>query len=545
MRKLGVLFIITAGCYGDALDEGKWIPKVLSDATAEIDMAQPPVDDAAMDLIVTADTPMIADMTVLDYAGTDVILPDNATIADMTVLDFFGTDVILPDNATIADMTVLDFFGTDIVFQDLTADLANPDLSTPDLIVLDYFGTDIVFQDLTADLANPDLALPDLIVPPDRATPVDFVRPPDAKPLVLAFSSSSFDPPNNKTPYSPTLADVNGDGKLDLILVNTSTNDVSVLIGNGAGAFDVANAKHYPVGTNPSRAIVLNFDRDKGLDIVVTNNSGSGSVSVLLGNLDGTFGTKTDFSAGSYPNGIASGDFNGDTKLDVAVANTVAAPDGKVTVLLGKGNGAFEAPVSYAVGGSPSAVEVLDLNGDGKPDLAVQNDEKAVSTLLGKGDGTFNPAVHYGAIDGATTWMTQGDWNGDGKRDVVVSAYFPVGNGSLGFTPLLGKGDGTFLTPWVNVGHWPYGNVVQNIVSADFDRDGKEDVAIADWGWHTVSVALGKGDGTFQSLGIYATTTNRPAIIAVGDINNDLLPDMVVTTSSAVNKINVLLNASQ
>jgi len=154
-------------------------------------------------------------------------------------------------------------------------------------------------------------------------------------------------------------------------------------------------------------------------DLAVANESG-GSVSVLLGNGDGTFGAKSDYGAGSLPSSVAIGDLNGDGKPDLAVANE---SDGTVSVLLGNGNGTFGAKSDYATGRNPYSVAIGDLNGDGKPDLAVANFlPNTVSVLLGNGDGTFGAKSGYGTGNGPFS-VAIGDLNGDGKPDLAVANY--------------------------------------------------------------------------------------------------------------------------
>ena len=229
------------------------------------------------------------------------------------------------------------------------------------------------------------------------------------------------------------------------------------------------------------------------------------------------------FGAGTNPSALAVGDFNGDGKLDLAVANEGS---GNVSILLGNGNGTFQAAVDYGAGSNPSSVAVGDFRGDGKLDLVVANDgSNNVSILLGNGDGTFQAAVNYGA--GSTLFaVAVGDFNGDGKLDLAVadavSDYVSV---------LLGNGDGTFKTAVQYVA----GLEPIAVAVADFNGDGKLDLAVANDEGNSVSILLGKGNGTFQAAVNYGTGT--PGSVAVGDFNGDGKLDLVVV--GGVNSDNV------
>src|SRR5579862_1673314 len=248
----------------------------------------------------------------------------------------------------------------------------------------------------------------------------------------------------------------------------------------------------YAVGTGlgPVGSVALgDFNGDGKADLVVTNYPDS-SVSVLLGNGDGTFQSKVDYSAGPQPVSVAVGDFNGDGKVDLVVANGNDGPS-NVSVLLGNGDGTFQAAANYSVGSllypymSPASVAVGDFNGDGKADLATANQFGNVSVLLGNGDGTFETAAHYPAGAGAVA-VAVGDFNGDGKADLVTVNY---ADNSL--SVLLGNGDGTFQAS-VNytLATFPYVSP-DSVAVADFNGDGKADLAVANASAGSVSVLLG------------------------------------------------------
>ena len=287
---------------------------------------------------------------------------------------------------------------------------------------------------------------------------------------------------------------------------------------------------------------VADVNRDGKPDLVVANVCASsnctngGVVGVLLGNGDDTFQAAMSYdSGGQDAESVAVADVNGDGKPDLVVANG----NGSVGVLLGNGDGTFQAAMSYDSGGtSASSVAVADVNGDGKPDLVVANScassdcaNGSVGVLLGNGDGTFQAAVSYSSGGLYTDAVVLGDVNRDGKLDMVLASEYAsssVTNGSV--EVLLGNGDGTFQAVLNTSTPTPLEGI-RSLAMADFDGDGKLDLAV---GAGNV-LLLGNGDGTFQTPIVLGA--GGPGI-AVGDFNRDGKPDL------AVGGITVLLNIS-
>jgi hypothetical protein len=230
------------------------------------------------------------------------------------------------------------------------------------------------------------------------------------------------------SPNSVVAGDFNGDGRPDLATANYSDNSVSVLLGKGDGTFQ--SHIDYATATGPNSVVVGDFNGDGKQDLVVTSSGSSDPasnfVSVLAGNGDGTFQNRVNYARDYDLSSVAMGDFNGDGKQDLAVTGTALAEchgnhcfwSSFVEVLLGNGDGSFQGYARATVNNYPSAVAVGDLNGDGKPDLAVTNNGgSSVSVLLGNGDGTFQPSIDYANGQGYLA-PTLADFNLDGAPDL-------------------------------------------------------------------------------------------------------------------------------
>jgi hypothetical protein len=328
--------------------------------------------------------------------------------------------------------------------------------------------------------------------------------------------------PTGANPWSEAVGDFNGDGTPDLAVANWN-NSVSVLLGNGDGTFHAH--VDYPTGGFPSSVAVGDFNRDGKLDLVVANWFDY-TLSVLLGNGDGTFGAQAVYSTGPGPNSVVVGDFNGDGKLDLAVAGSYSGPDsyaGSVSILLGNGDGSFQPHVDYPVGDGSFAVVVGDLNADGKADLATANySGKSISVLFGNGDGTFQPHLDYLTTDSLLSLMIA-DFNGDGKPDLVSVP---------GLNVLLNNGDGTLQGPFSYPTSWYITSVAAGDFNADEKADLA--VVARDAGVNMVSIFLGNGNGTFQENTTYASGQGYGAV-TVADFNRDGAPDLAfVTPGNAV-----------
>src|SRR5215469_14008978 len=256
------------------------------------------------------------------------------------------------------------------------------------------------------------------------------------------------------------------------------------------------------------------------------------------------FSGATIYPAGTGPVAVAIGDFNGDGNQDLAVAD-YGDPDTSagagVSILLGNGDGTFQAARKFDAGAAASSIAIADFNGDGKLDLAVTTNSGygGVSILIGNGDGTFQPPMTF-TLSGYPECVVAGDFNGDGRPDLAVGQLFtgtppgsPLMLGTVSI--LLGKGDGTFQSPIEN----PTEFIVNSIAVGDLNGDGVLDIAAAT-GLETgesegvrksegaVVIFVGKGDGTFQSAVTYGPPTREFFSIKMADVNGDSKLDLAV-----------------
>ncbi|MBZ5599656.1 MAG: VCBS repeat-containing protein [Acidobacteriia bacterium] len=354
--------------------------------------------------------------------------------------------------------------------------------------------------------------------------------------LLLGNGDGTFQSGQNtvagREPTSVAAADLNGDGKADLAVVDFN-GALNIFLGRGDGSFD--NGSTYEAGTILTSVVSGDFNHDGRMDLVTATLHTNG-IGVFLGNGDGTFQKSAVYHAGTNPRSIAVGDFNGDGNLDLAVADEVRGSPGNVSILLGNSDGTFQPLVAYAAGFRPKSVAVGDFNGDGKLDLAVANfTSHNVSVLLGNGNGTFRTAVNY-LTGREPRSVAVGDFNGDGKLDLVVA-----NSGTSKVTVFLGNGDGTFQ----KAVRYAAGHAPNFIAVADFNGDGRQDLVVtisytASHGNGSVAVLLGNGDGTFQFPTYYGTGL-LPRSAAVADFNGDGAPDVAIGNYTS-NNVTVLLN---
>ncbi len=345
-------------------------------------------------------------------------------------------------------------------------------------------------------------------------------------------------------PRAMVSGDFNGDGVLDLATANAADNTITILLGNGAGGFTAATGGPIPTGSPlpggsiPQSLATGDFNGDGKLDLAVVNFA-SNTVTVLLGTGTGQFNTApgSPIPVGASPVFVASADINGDQKADLIVANS---GDNTLTVLLGDGTGRFVAAPggSIALATAPQAIALGDLNKDGSPDIAVvSSSANAVTVLLGDGTGHFHsPASGTFAVGSLPLAVALADMNGDGNLDMLIAN---AGDNTV--SELLGDGTGAFTV--APGSPFSAGSKPSSLAIGDFNGDGVADFITANSNSNNVTLLLGSLAGGFTAAtsSPFAAGSN-PAAVVIGDFNGDGKPDAAIANLSG-NSVTVLLNS--
>lgn len=336
------------------------------------------------------------------------------------------------------------------------------------------------------------------------------------------------DSPTLPTPSAIASIDVNSDGKRDLII--TASGTLSIHLGNGNGTF-VNSVDYASGGTDVKSISVADFNNDGKPDIAVPAND-TGQLLVFMNNGNGTFANFVQYSCSGTCTGVSSGDFNSDGKIDIAAANVT---ESTVSIFINNGNGTFASAVTFATVNSPQKIAVADFNNDGKTDLVVGGRfTSALAVHMNNGDGSFAANADI-VTSTAVAGISTTDISGDGIADILIATV-------NAFAYFINNGDGTFGAE-IRTGSLTR----EDIVLGDADNDGDTDAFVttntsASNGGPGVRVWINNGDGTFTAE-YYAETVvgSGTKSATVGDINGDGFIDIVAINQIA-NTYTVFLN---
>jgi len=348
----------------------------------------------------------------------------------------------------------------------------------------------------------------------------------------------------NTAPSNVILADFNGDGALDIFKAGDHYWKGQVALGRGDGTFQTNQAYGWGVTGFGNNLVTADFNGDGFPDVAFSWAHSASSVpefGIMLGGSHGALAAPTYVTylsstcAYSYPEWIATGDVSGDGKADIVATiqnnSGTSCPMNEVAVFTGLGTGKFKSPVFYSTGATAQSTDVFlaDVNGDGNPDIVASNADGTISVLLNKGKGTFGTATLITSVAALSPHLNSlaiADFNGDGKLDIAAASYYP-GSYSNNVYILLGKGDGTFQAP-ITVQAAPQYNYTNALAVGDFNHDGKMDLLVtleAQCSGYNGSAAYaflqGKGDGTFTASSPVCTGGDYPVYPVVGDFNGD------------------------
>lgn len=372
--------------------------------------------------------------------------------------------------------------------------------------------------------------------------------------VAFALASCSAHPQGSKgttgirikvgtAPSAVELADLNHDGKLDAAVANSESDNVTILLGDGAGGFNPAAGSPFAAGHEPNDLAIGDVNNDGNLDLAFANHDTT-YLTVLIGDGSGSFkpapGSPFNVQSKPHPHGVAIADFNGDGWADLATDDW---GNNQVTVVFNDKRGAFVSPgVSFPVGKMPyQKLRAADLNKDGKGDIVTTNFEGGnVSVLLADGQGGFREAAGSPFDSNKQPFaIAIGDLNGDGNPDLAIGHY----SGQITdpsddrMTILPGNGDGTFRQAWSQL---VPGKAPTRVAIGDVNGDKIADAVFANYGNNSVTVVLGSRSNFTTATGWTIAVGRLPTGVAIGDLNGDGKGD-IVTSNYDDNNISILL----
>ena len=338
------------------------------------------------------------------------------------------------------------------------------------------------------------------------------------------------------TPYGVTLADLNRDGRLDIVTANQGSSTAGVLLGQAGGGFSAVSTYSAGAGSRPVGVALADVSGDGWPDIITANN-GSSTAGVLLGQAGGSFVPVITYSVGfaSSAYSVAVADVNGDGRRDIVTANIGSNTAG---VLLGQAGGGFTPASTYPTGANsfPNGLAVADVSGDGRPDLVTANySSSTVGVLLGQAGGGFATVMTYSTDTGSTpVGVVLADVSGDGRADIITANQ---GTNTVGV--LLGQVGGGFTA--VTTYSTGAGSFPKSVAVSDVNGDGRADIITANYNG-TAGVLLRQTGGSFGPISTYSTGPNSsPRSVIVADVSGDGRPD-IVTANFGSSTAGVLLN---
>jgi Bacterial type II and III secretion system protein/FG-GAP-like repeat len=346
-----------------------------------------------------------------------------------------------------------------------------------------------------------------------------------------------------------------GSSSIDLAVANKTDGTISILQGNGDGTFNPQTVITLPTGFSPTALATTNFTSSGYQDLVVTGNvagSSTGSVLILLGNGNGTFTetAQSPIAVGHDPVFVVTNDFNNDGFQDLAIANQ---GDSSISVFLGNGDGTFKTPapppILLPAGSQPTGLAAADVNGDGKADLIDANQgTNTISVFFGNGDGTFQSPTNY-PTGNAPVYVALGDFNNQGALDIAVANNgAPTSNNSGNSVTIYYNQISTTNVPLGTFVAGPTrdfsaGNGPTSIAIADYNLDGLADLAITDETDNAVTILFNAGSESFTAAPAELPVGTAPVSIVTADFNGDGRPDAAVADSGSA-QATVILNTN-